>query len=139
MLKEKYEARSEPDEADTDQDQEDEDDFDTYDAGNEFMRESAASPPAPNNEGKNDNFTKDYPFANSKNPSHSSNGLDFGMYHCGLFVFAVLKLMPMYFYLSCIHCYVLAWNGCFYFTSFLFCLCVDVKYECRLYAHDQNA
>ncbi|XP_049820386.1 protein eva-1 homolog C isoform X6 [Aethina tumida] len=77
VLKEKYEARSEPDEADTDQDQEDEDDFDTYDAGNEFMRESAASPPAPNNEGKSDNFTKDYPFANSKNPSHSSNGLDF--------------------------------------------------------------
>ncbi|XP_049820369.1 protein eva-1 isoform X2 [Aethina tumida] len=80
VLKEKYEARSEPDEADTDQDQEDEDDFDTYDAGNEFMRESAASPPAPNNEGKSDNFTKDYPFANSKNPSHSSNGLDFASY-----------------------------------------------------------
>ncbi|CAH0562629.1 unnamed protein product [Brassicogethes aeneus] len=74
VLKEKYEGQSEPDEMDNVEDQEDDDDFDTYDAGNEFIRESAASPPAPNSEGKDDNYTKE---ANAKNPPHTSNGLDF--------------------------------------------------------------
>ena len=86
VLKEQYEGRLEPDEVEADQEfaNDDDDDFDTYDAGNEFIRESAASPPAPNIEGagKGDNLTKDSPNVNAKSPAHKSNGLDFGEFAC---------------------------------------------------------
>lgn len=58
------------------------DDFDTYDAGNEYIRESAASPPAPNIEGvSKDNFTKNPIESSPKYPPHKSNMLDFGELH----------------------------------------------------------
>lgn len=86
VLKEQYEGRLEPDEVEADQEfpNEDDDDFDTYDAGNEFIRESAASPTATNIEGtgKGDNLTKDSPNGNAKSPAHKSNGLDFGKFAC---------------------------------------------------------
>lgn len=62
VLKEEYEGHLEPDEGDLDTHLvEDDDDFDTYDAGNEYIRESAASPPAPKVSSglKEDNSTKD--------------------------------------------------------------------------------
>lgn len=80
MLKDKYEGSLEPDEIEADDiANEDEDDFDTYDADNEYIRESAASPPAPNIEGvAKDNFTKDYPNINLRTPAEKSDGLNFG-------------------------------------------------------------
>ncbi|XP_068916213.1 protein eva-1 homolog C isoform X8 [Tenebrio molitor] len=81
VLKEQYEGRLEPDEIEADQEfsNDDDEDFETYDAGNQFIRESAASPPASNIEGngKGDNLTKDSPNVNAKSPAHKSNGLDF--------------------------------------------------------------
>lgn len=79
VLKEQYEGTLAPDEVDEEPSSDDEEDFDTYDAGNEYIRESAASPPAPNIEGvAKDNFTKDLDDFSSKSPAHKSNGLDFG-------------------------------------------------------------
>ncbi|CAH1103135.1 unnamed protein product [Psylliodes chrysocephalus] len=78
VLKEQYEGTLAPDEVDEEPSSDDEEDFDTYDAGNEYIRESAASPPAPNIEGvAKDNFTKDLDDFSSKSPAHKSNGLDF--------------------------------------------------------------
>ncbi|KAJ8972803.1 hypothetical protein NQ317_014860 [Molorchus minor] len=59
VLKDQYDGGLEKDETDVDTANYEEDDFDIYDAGNEYIRESAASPPAPNVEGiAKDNFTK---------------------------------------------------------------------------------
>ncbi|XP_068916209.1 uncharacterized protein [Tenebrio molitor] len=84
VLKEQYEGRLEPDEIEADQEfsNDDDEDFETYDAGNQFIRESAASPPASNIEGngKGDNLTKDSPNVNAKSPAHKSNGLDFASF-----------------------------------------------------------
>jgi hypothetical protein len=92
VLKEQYEGRLEPDEIEADQEfsNDDDEDFETYDAGNQFIRESAASPPASNIEGngKGDNLTKDSPNVNAKSPAHKSNGLDFGEFACLLGVTA---------------------------------------------------
>ncbi|XP_044256920.1 protein eva-1 isoform X7 [Tribolium madens] len=81
VLKEQYEGRLEPDEIESDQEfsTDEDDDFEPYDAGNnEYIRESAASPPASNIDGggKGDNLTKDSPNVNAKSPAHKSNGLD---------------------------------------------------------------
>lgn len=91
VLKEQYEGALEPDEMENDHElaNDEDDDFDTYDAGNEFIRESsAASPPAPNVEGagKRDNLTKDAPNAIPKKPTHKSDELDFGEFACLLWV-----------------------------------------------------
>lgn len=74
MLKEEYEGRLEPDERESDlQLVEEDDDFDAYDAGNEYIRESAASPPTPKvNSGLKDNSTKDS--GSSKNIPDSYKG-----------------------------------------------------------------
>ncbi|XP_018578877.1 protein eva-1 isoform X2 [Anoplophora glabripennis] len=78
VLKEQYEGALEPDETEDEFSNDEDDDFDVYDAGNEFIRESAASPPAPNIEGiAKDNFTKDISDVSSKTPPHKSNGFDF--------------------------------------------------------------
>lgn len=87
MLKEQYEGPLEPGEIESDQEFsiDDDEDFEPYDAGNnEYIRESAASPPAPNIEGagKGDNLTKDSPNVNAKSPAHKSNGLDLGEFAC---------------------------------------------------------
>lgn len=81
VLKEQYEGALEPDETEDEFSNDEDDDFDIYDAGNEFIRESAASPPAPNIEGiAKDNFTKDINDISPKSPPHKSNGFDFGKY-----------------------------------------------------------
>lgn len=81
VLKEQYEGALEPDETEDEFSNDEDDDFDIYDAGNEFIRESAASPPAPNIEGiAKDNFTKDINDISAKSPPHKSNGFDFGKY-----------------------------------------------------------
>ncbi|XP_017778713.1 PREDICTED: protein eva-1 homolog C isoform X6 [Nicrophorus vespilloides] len=73
VLKEQYEGQLEPDELDTEYEtNEEEDDFDNYDSGNEFIRESAASPPAPNVENGSNNLTKDNP-TTAKIPPHSKS------------------------------------------------------------------
>lgn len=83
VLKEQYEGALEPDETEDEFANDEDDDFDIYDAGNEFIRESAASPPAPNIEGiAKDNFTKDINDISSKTPQHKSNGFDFGKSAC---------------------------------------------------------
>lgn len=61
VLKEEYEGQLEPDEAESNTHViDDEDDFD-YDLGKEYIRESAASPSAPNADGdtKDGNVTRD--------------------------------------------------------------------------------
>ncbi|CAG9816980.1 unnamed protein product [Phaedon cochleariae] len=78
VLKDQYEGVLEPDETAEEPSNDEDDDFETYDAGNEYIRESAASPPAPNIEGvAKDNFTKDLDDISSKLPPYKSNGLDF--------------------------------------------------------------
>ncbi|XP_022915138.1 protein eva-1 homolog C isoform X4 [Onthophagus taurus] len=69
ILKEQYEGRLEPDELETENDNEDPE-FDNYDDGKEFIRESAASPPAPSIVGspKGDNLTNDLAATSSKLP-----------------------------------------------------------------------
>lgn len=82
VLKEEYEGQLEPDEAESNTHLvDDEDDFETYDAGNEYIRESAASPPAPkvNSESKS-NLTKDLANNNSKSATNFNKGQGFGMY-----------------------------------------------------------
>lgn len=81
VLKGQYEGTPEPDENEDETTNEDED-FDHYDAGNEYIRESAVSPPTPNIEGvSKDNFTKGVVNGTSKNPPHRSNGLFDGKLH----------------------------------------------------------
>nr|XP_023011864.1 protein eva-1-like [Leptinotarsa decemlineata] len=81
VLKEQYEGSLEPDETENEVSNDEDEDFALYDAGNEYIRESAASPPAPNSEGvAKDNFTKELNDIGSKNPPHKANGLDFASY-----------------------------------------------------------
>lgn len=97
VLKEQYEGRLETDETDEDPPAED-DDFDHYDAGNEYIRESAASPPTPNIEGvSKDNITKGAPNGSPKNPSHNSNGLFDGKLHENQCCFGVFCLCLLLF------------------------------------------
>lgn len=83
ILKEQFEGQPEPDELTVDSDIADiDEDFDNYDAGNEFIRESAASPSSPNVVGgaQGDNITKDTA-VNTKIPPHvKANGDDSGEY-----------------------------------------------------------
>ncbi|XP_060516203.1 uncharacterized protein LOC132695763 [Cylas formicarius] len=75
VLKDQYEGRLEADETDYDPNENDED-FDAYDTGNEYIRESAASPAVPNLENvSRDNFTKDADVGIY--PSDKSDGLHF--------------------------------------------------------------
>lgn len=82
MLKEEYEGQLEPDEAESNTHLvDDEDDFETYDAGNEYIRESAASPAAPKVNGDSkSNLTKDLAKNNSKSATNFNEGQEYGMY-----------------------------------------------------------
>lgn len=81
VLKDQYQGPLQLDEKEEESHTDDDVDFDNYDAGNEYIRESAASPPAPNIEGvAKDNFTKDLNEVDVKSPPHKSNGLSFGKF-----------------------------------------------------------
>lgn len=97
VLKEQYEGKLEPDETEEEPPIE-EDDFDHYDAGNEYIRESAASPPTPNIEGvSKDNFTKGAANGSSKNPPHQSNSIFDGEYHNCIVIVALGSLTVLSF------------------------------------------
>lgn len=72
----------EPDEAESNTHLVDDiEEFGSYDAGNEFIRESAASPPTPNlNTDPNNNLTKDLNSSNGL--SNWAKGQGFGMSPC---------------------------------------------------------
>ncbi|XP_030748809.1 protein eva-1-like isoform X2 [Sitophilus oryzae] len=72
VLKDQYEGPLEPDEVG--HSQKDSDEFDTYDSENEYIRESAASPPGPSfNDASKNNLTEE----NSLVPGNSSTELHF--------------------------------------------------------------
>lgn len=127
----------EPDEVENESSNEDEE-FDHYDAGNEYIRESAASPPTSNSDGfTKDNFTKDAANGSSKNPSHKSNGLFDGKFYDNYLNFGFGFFACLLSYLVLWKLEILMFSSCLLLITLFNIMFVRIDFFCKLLVKKQ--